>query len=614
MIPDSTNFSMLIPPAFEPNLLLSRPLEPSGSSTIQRDVPIKMRDGTRLATDLYFPPKPGRYPVLLERTPYGKHQSVMVSIGAPQFLAANGYVVAVQDARGRYASEGLWYPFRDEAWGERRDGFDTVEWLARQEWSDGKVGTFGGSFAGFNQYLHAGSPAPHLGSMFARQAACSLRDEWVYRGGAFELGFMFLWAARQSAEALRNRMVQVERAAMQLQHDFLRFRPLARNPLFSDPFDWIKDYLCRQEDESYWRQFDVAQFHETFTVPTYHLASWFDLFLGGSLRNFTGMRNAAKSEAARRRHQLTIGPWMHGPRTDSEPDGQCAGEVDFGLEACWDYKGEMLRWFDYTLKHKPSRFDEDPAVRYFVMGLNRWRACDDWPPKSIVYRQLYFDSRPSGSARSLNDGSLSWAPTEENTPPARFIHDPDHPVETVGGATLYSLTPLRPGDPLGFEELNAQAGPRDQRKIEDRCLTFTSPPLDEDLEVTGPVIAKLFISSTAVDTDFVVRLTDVFPDGRSMLVCDGIQRARYRESNYRPSLLDPGKVYELAVDLWATSHLFRRGHRLRAVVNSSNFPRFDVNPGTGESGATATATVIAENVVYLDCARPSHFVLPVDRA
>ena len=605
---------MLIPPVFEPNLLLPKPLELSGSNTIQRDVPIPMRDGIRLATDLYFPPQPGRYPVLLERTPYGKHQSVMVSIGAPAFLAANGYVVAVQDARGRYASEGLWYPFRDEAWGERRDGFDTVEWLARQEWCDGKVGTFGGSFAGFNQYLHTGSPSAHLGSMFARQAACSLRDEWVYRGGAFELGFMFLWAARQSAEALRNRMVQVERAAMQLQHDFLRFRPLAQNPLFSDPFDWIKDYLCRQEDENYWKQFDVAQFHKTFPVPTYHLASWFDLFLGGSLRNFTGMRNAAKSEEARRRHQLTIGPWLHGPRTDSEPDGQFAGEVDFGLEACWDYKGEMLRWFDYTLKHRPSRFNEVPAVRYFVMGRNRWRTCDDWPPRSIVYQPLYFDSRPSGAARSLYDGCLSWAPTGENTSPARFVHDPNQPVETVGGSTLYSLAPLRPGDPLGFAELNAQAGPRDQRKIEDRCLTFTSPPLDQDLEITGPVIAKLFISSSAVDTDFVVRLTDVFPDGRSMLVCDGIQRARYRESNYRPSLLEPGKVYELTVDLWATSYLFQRGHRLRAVVNSSNYPRFDVNPGTGESGATATGVVIAENVVYLDRTRPSHLVLPVDQA
>ncbi len=605
---------MLIPPDFEPNFILSKAVESPASHTIRRDVPIPMRDGTRLAMDLYFPPQPGRYPVLLERTPYGKHQSVMVSIGAPAFLAANGYVVAVQDARGRYASEGLWYPFRDEAWGKHQDGFDTVEWLARQDWCDGMVGTSGGSFAGLNQYLHSVSPGPHLGAMFARQAPCSLRDEWVYRGGAFELGFMFLWAARQSVEALRNRSAQMERVTLQRQLELFRFRPLEKNPLFSDPFDWIKDYLRLQEDEAYWKQFDVAQFHQTFAVPTYHLASWFDLFLGGSLSNFIGMRNAAKSEETRRRHRLTIGPWMHGPRTDSELDGQRAGEVDFGPDARFDYKGEMLRWFDHTLKNKRGDFDSSPAVRYFVMGLNRWRTADDWPPKTVAYRELYFDSRPRGAARSLFDGGLSWTPVVENAPPARFVHDPDQPVESVGGATLYSLTAQRPGDPLGWNELNAEAGSRDQREIEDRCLTFTSDPLDRDLEVTGPVVAKLFISSSALDTDFVVRLTDVFPDGRSMLVCDGIQRARYRDSNYRPSLLDPVKVYELTVDLWATSHLFRRGHRIRAVVNSSNFPRFDVNPGTGESGATATTTVIAENAVYLDRAHSSHLVLPVDEA
>ncbi len=605
---------MLIPAEFEPNFLQSKSTEPSGNFGINHDVPIRMRDGVRLATDLYFPPQKGRYPVLLERTPYGKHQSVMVSIGAPEFLAANGYIVAVQDARGRYASEGLWYPFRDEAWGERQDGFDTVEWLARQEWCDGRVGTFGGSFAGFNQYLNAGNPSPHLESMFARQAACSLRDEWVYRGGAFELGFMLLWAARQSIEALRNRMAQMERAVLRLQMEFLRIRPHAQNPLFSDPFEWIKDYLCRQEDENYWKQFDVAPFHKTFSVPTYHLASWFDLFLGGSLRNFTGMRNAAKSEDARRRHRLTIGPWLHGPRTASEPDGQRAGEVDFGTAALWDYKGEMLRWFDYTLKNKPGHFDDAPAVQYFVMGLNRWRTCEDWPPRSVLYRQLYFNSHPTGVASSLYDGGLSWAPPREETASAQFAHDPDSPVETVGGATLYFLTPMQPGDPLGFEQLNAQAGPRDQRKIEDRCLTFTSDPLEADIEVTGPVTAKLFISSSAVDTDFVVRLTDVFPDGRSMLVCDGIQRARYRESSYRPALLEPGRVYELAVDLWATSYFFQRGHRIRLVVNSSNFPRFDVNPGTGKSSATTNAMVIAQNTIYLDRARPSHLVLPVDAA
>jgi putative CocE/NonD family hydrolase len=603
---------MFIPSDFESNL--QTPIQPAASvsSGIRRDVPIPMRDGTRLATDLYFPPAPGKYPVLLERTPYGKHQSVMVSIGAPAFLAANGYIVAVQDARGRYASEGLWYPFRDEAWGKRQDGFDTVEWLARQEWCDGSVGTFGGSFAGFNQYLNAGSPSPHLGAMFARQAACSLRDEWVYRGGAFELAFMFMWAARQSLEALRNRAAQIDRVSSRQQLEFLRFRPLLENPLFSDPFDWIKHYLTLQQDESYWKQWDVSQFHASFRVPTYHLASWYDIFLGGSLRNFAGMRNAAGSEEARRRHRLTIGPWMHGPRTDSELDGQRAGELDFGREARWDYKGEMLRWFDLTLKNKASDLADAPTVRYFVMGLNRWRSADDWPPKSIQFKPLYFGSRASGCAKSLFDGSLEWQHPDQNGRPARFTHDPACPVESVGGNTLYSLAPQAPGEPAGFHEFNAQAGPRDQRTIEDRCLTFTADPLDADLEVTGPVVARLFVSSTAVDTDFVVRLTDVHPDGRSMLVCDGIQRARYRESNYQPSLLEPRRIYELTVDLWATSHLFRRGHRLRAVVSSSNFPRFDVNPGTGESAAVSGAGLIAENSVHLDREHPSHLVLPVD--
>jgi len=602
---------MVIPSQFAVNFSQSKP-EQSPSTAIRRDIPIPMRDGIRLATDLYLPPQAGRFPVLLERTPYGKHQSVMVSIGAPAFLAANGYVVAVQDARGRYASEGNWYPFRDEAWGERQDGFDTIEWLAAQEWCDGTVGTFGGSFAGFNQYLHAGAPNPHLRSMFARQAACSLRDEWIYRGGALELGFKLLWAIRQSAEALRNRMVQLDRAAMQLQMPLLSTRPLVENPLLADPFEWIKDCLSRQDDEIYWRQFDVARFHSTFTAPTYHLASWFDLFLGGSLRNFMGMRAAANSLEAKRRHRLTIGPWLHGPRTDSEIEGQRAGEVDFGSEARWDYKCEMLRWFDYTLKEQTGLFEDTPPVRYFVMGLNRWRTSEDWPPRSVTYRELYFRAAPSRSAASLYDGRFSWQAPQEETESANFIHDPDAPVETVGGATLYSLAILPPGAPLGFEELNAQAGPRDQRKIEGRCLTFTTDPLETDIEVTGPVIARLFISSSAVDTDFVVRLTDVFPDGRSMLVCDGIQRARYRQSSYHPSLLEPGKVYELMVDLWATSYLFRAGHRIRAVVNSSNFPRFDVNPGTGESAAMTAASVIAQNTVYLNRTQPSHLVLPID--
>jgi putative CocE/NonD family hydrolase len=598
---------------FEPNFVASNLSDRFEGGTVRRDVAVPMQDGIRLATDLYVPDAPGRYPVLLERTPYGKHQSVMVSIGAPQFLASKGYIVAVQDTRGRFASEGVWYPFQDEAWGAPRDGFDTVEWLARQEWCDGQVGTFGGSFAGFNQYLLAGAQSPHLGAMFARQAPCSLRDEWVYRGGAFELGFMLLWAARQSLETLRHRMSAIDRVSLRNPMDLFQVRPVADNPAFSDPFQWIKDYLRRQEDETYWKQFDVAQFHGTFTAPVYHLASWFDIFLGGSLRNFIGMRNAAPSEAARTRHRLTIGPWLHGPRTDTELEGRHAGEVDFGVDAKWDYKGEMVRWFDYTLKKRPHDFENEPPVRYFVMASNRWRTAGDWPPPSVIYEPLYFDSRPSGSAVSLSDGRLARQRVAESVPPIKFVHDPGCPVESIGGGTLYALAPQKPGQLATWDDFNAQAGPRDQRPIEKRCLTFSSEPLDADLEVTGPVVAKLFVASSAVDTDFVVRVTDVFPDGRSLLVCDGIQRARYRESNYRSALLEPGKVYELSVDLWATSYLFQRGHRIRVVVNSSSFPRFDVNPGTGESGATASRFVVAENMVFADAARPSRVILPVDR-
>ena len=581
---------------------------------LEIDVPIPMRDGTRLATDLYFPDAPGRYPVLLERTPYGKHQSVMVSIQAPQFLARKGFVVAVQDTRGRHASEGVWYPFLEEAWGEKQDGYDTVEWLAQQSWSTGKVGSFGGSFAGFNQYLLTGNPSHHLAAMFPRQAPSSLRREWVYRGGAFELGFMFMWCARQSLETLRNRTVQLDRESSQNQMSLLSARPLLEAPFFLDPFQWMKDYLRYQENENYWKQWDIAAHYGSFRIPTYHLASWYDIFLGGSLKNFAGMRAQAASEEIRRSHRLVIGPWLHGPRTDGNPEGRVAGEIDFGDAARWDYKGEMARWFEFWLHGRDNGILREPAVRYFVMGLNQWKFAEEWPPPGIVYRNLFLCSERSGTSASLNDGTLDWAPPAGSGEPAKFVHDPDRPAPTVGGNTLYSLKRQKPGESAAWVDANAEAGSQDQRKIEPVCLTFTSAPLERPTEITGPVIARLFISSTAADTDFVVRLCAVHPDGRSMLICDGIQRARYRESDFESRLLEPGKIYELTVDLWATSILMPAGHRLRVVINSSSFPRFDVNPGTGESGATATRRVQAENSVYLDADHGSHVVLPVSGA
>ena len=599
---------------FSPNFKRPEPVEQIAIGTagyrLEIDVPIRMRDGTDLATDLYFPAEPGIYPVLLERTPYGKHQSIMVSIQAPQFLAQHGFVVAIQDTRGRYASEGSWYPFREEAWGEKQDGYDSVEWLATQPWSNGKVGTFGGSFAGFNQYLLAGKLPPHLVALFPRQAACNLRREWVYRGGALELGFIFTWGARQSLEALRNRLTQIERRCSQDPMDLLNSWPLDSHPLFSNPFEWFHDYLLKHEDQEYWKQWNVSQHHASFDRPTYHMASWYDIFLGGSLQNFMGMRQGARSEKIRNGHRLIIGPWLHGPGCAEAPHGRIAGEVDFGETAPWDYRGAMLSWFDHWMRGIESPLMKEPAVRYFVMGSNQWKSADDWPPPGISYRPLYFQEQRSGSAASLNDGSLSWRAPQGSARPAQYLHDPEHPVASVGGNTLFSLASKQPGEALSWEDLNAHAGSRDQRVIEGQCLTFTSPPLEHDLEVTGPVFARLYVSSSAVDTDFVIRLCDVYPDGRSMLICDGIQRARYRESDFVPSLLKPSQVYEISVDLWATSNLFRAGHRLRIVANSSCFPRFDVNPGTGQPPRSADR-VKAENRIYLEERYPSHIVLPV---
>jgi putative CocE/NonD family hydrolase len=563
---------------------------------LERDVPIPMRDGVRLAADLYFPREPGPHPVLLERTPYGKHSSVMVRIDAPRNLARSGYVVAVQDVRGRYASEGAWYPFADDLAGGTRDAYDTIEWLAAQSFCTGKVGVFGGSYCGFNQYTIAREMPPHLAATFPRQGPQCLHTEWVYRGGALEFAFIVpRYGRHMSVETLRNRQVQFARRFREPQLDLENRWPLPDHYLFSDPFQWVRDYVSRQEDEPYWRQWDVAPHWANFDRPSYHVASWFDIFLGGTLRNFRGM--------PRRGHKLIIGPWIHGAFMAQAPQGRITGEMDCGEIAQWDYTGTMSRWFDCWLKGANDGIRDEPAARYFVMGSNEWKQADDWPPPGIEYRRLFLHAGPAG---------LSWEPAEGDHH-ASFLHDPDDPVPSCGGNTLFNLSPLESSGAEAWEDLNAQAGSRDQRPIEPRCLTFTSATLDHDLEITGPVEAVIYLSSTAVDTDIVVRLCDVYPDGRSMLLCDGIQRARYRESPFRSALLEPGRIYEIRVDLWATGNRFRAGHRIRVVLNSSCFPRFDVNPGTGKSALESTARVKAENRVYLDRRRPSHILLPVSK-
>ncbi len=549
-----------------------------------------MRDGTALRADLYLPEGDGPWPVLVERTPYGKENSPEKQAGAPEFFAAHGYAVVIQDVRGRFASEGRFVPFHDDGWGPNRDGYDTVEWIAAQPWSNGQVGTIGGSYAGATQYRLAPTRPPHLRAMYVRESSADYWAEWVYHGGAFELAFMLEWTVKwtynnlrrlaRSEEEYRTRKGVLERALAELP-SWQRQLPLAPNPLVAGLDDWYNDYLAHPDDGPYWWQWSIATQHAKIEAPMVHLGGWFDIFLAGTLKNFTGIRAEARTPEARAAQRLVVGPWVHGPLNMGT---SVQGEVDFGPDAVRSYNELRLPWFDFWLKGARNGVLDEPPVRFFVMGENRWRTADAYPVPEMRETSWYL--RAGGVL------SRAW-PTEAEAPDA-YVYDPADPVPTRGGATL-----------------NLPGGAFDQRPIEDRCLTYTSAPLERPLTIIGPVTCLLYAMSSAPDTDWVVRLTDVHPDGFSRLLCDGILRARYRASGSQPSLLTPHKVYTFPVDLWATANTFLPGHRIRVAVTSSSFPRFDRNLNTGGPFGQEAAGLPGFNTVFHDPVRPSHIVLPV---
>ncbi len=565
----------------------------------EKNVEIPMRDGTILRANITRPKTEGTFPAIVERTPYNKEGGSENAIGAPEFFAKRGYAVVIQDVRGMFASDGVFYPFRDDGAGLNRDGHDTVEWMAAQPWCDGQVGMFGGSYSGATQYRAALSRPPHLRALFVRESSADYQREWVYRDGAFELGFSLYWAHTVTSINLNN---------LAKGEDFARHRRLldqakldmddwyARLPLHPCPFlvglsDWHNAWLEHPEDGPYWWQFNVEKYHDQIETPIYHQGGWYDIFLAGTLRNYLGLKRRARTEAARRNQRLIIGPWVHG---SSNIGVSKAGEWDFGPVAAQDFNQMRLPWFEHWLKGKDNGVMEELPVRIFVMGRNQWRAEADWPLPDTRYTNYYLHEGHSGSIDSLNDGTLSPLAPEGSEHPDSFAYDPDHPIPTLGGNTL--------GIPDGV---------RDQRPADALCLTYTSAPLDRELEVTGPVKAVLYALSSAPDTDWVVRLEDIHPDGYSRNLCDGILRARYRNSFAHPELLGPGKVYRFEVDLWATSNVFLPGHRLRVVVTSSSFPRFDRNLNTGGPINKEAAGQVAINTILHDMLRPSHIVLPL---
>ncbi|MBV9544417.1 MAG: CocE/NonD family hydrolase [Chloroflexi bacterium] len=561
--------------------------EPTFEVEIERDVPVPMRDGTILRADVYRPQASGRFPVILERVGY--ELGARIGAYAP-YYAQRGYAVLGQNVRGAFGSEGELDPFRDDGSGTHQDGYDTVEWAAAQPWSNGNVGMVDGSYSGFTQYLIAPTRPPHLRALSPREGGGDLYRDWVYRDGANQFYFTRSWTLNtclswlshpRAATRFPGGRERLEQALSQGLDRWLNHLPLMDCPPLEglDLAGFYFDHLRHPDDGPYWHARSMASRYADVDVPMLHVGGWFDVFLGGQLRAFQGIQANARTEAARRSQRLVVGPWVHGPANTNQSQ---AGDLDFGPDAAFDLHAQRVRWYDRWLNGTASGVLDGPPVRAFLMGANRWLDLDTWPPPGITYRPLFLGS----------GGTLSFEqPASSDEAPDTFTYDPQAPVPSL---LLYP-----------------QLGPKDHRPIEDRMLTYTSNVLETDLAVAGPVTAILQAASSAPDTDWVVRLCDVWPDGRSMSVCDGILRARYRESMTQPTLLTPNQVYEFRVDLWSTAQVFKAGHRLRVHVTSSDFPRYDRNLNTGGPFGTESHGVVASNTVYHDAQRRSHLLLPM---
>ena len=562
---------------------------------VERAVAVKMRDGVILRGDIFRPDAAGKFPVLLQRTPY-RRSSWGYDTDFAQRAASRGYVVFLQDVRGRYTSEGEWYPFLHES----DDGYDTIEWIAAQPYSDGRVGMFGGSYVGATQMLAAIAHPPHLTGICPVVTASDYHNGWAYQGGAFEQWFDESWTRGLAQESLEH---QVERMPNAPEH--INVLPLKDYPLF-DPnpgslinvstsaiAPYFLDWLAHPSYDDYWKRWSIEEHYADIRVPALHVAAWYDIFLGGSLRNYVGLKTHAATEEARKGQRLLVTIGGHAG------DGRKIGEVDFGPEAEKFNEDEVtLHWYDFLFKGAQNEFATGKLVRIFVMGLDQWRDEDDWPLARAKSTKYFFHSQGQANTGQGN-GSLSL--TVPGTEPSdKFVYDPANAVPTIGG-------------PLCCDSEHLAAGPREQRSVEGRndVLIYSTPPLDHDLEVTGPVRLEFFASSSAVDTDFTAKLLDVAPDGTAINLTEGILRGRYRDSQATPALLNPGQTYSLAIDLWATSNVFRTGHKIRLEVSSSNFPRFDRNLNTGEPAANSSRLTTATNTILHDKSHPSALILPV---
>ncbi len=571
----------IVAPVMEWEELVFAQSEPTYDIKVELDVKVPMRDGIRLSTNIYRPDAEGKFPVILIRSPYG-NGGAKDSMG--HAYAKRGYVVVNQDTRGRFESEGFFDPFRTES----QDGYDTQLWVGGQPWCNGKIGTAGGSYVGFTQWISAPFQCPYLKAMVPVVTFADFHDDIAYVGGAFQLALLMGWGSLMDVGSVENLLTLDW-------NKHIRHLPLSTwdEAVLKKRVPYLRDWVAHPDYDKYWENATVKGKYAFINAAAYNIGGWYDIFSKATTENFSQMVKFAQTPELKKGQKLLMGPWGHGAGVK---DGK-VGDVDFGKDAVGDLDAVQLRWFDYWLKGIQNGVLDEPPVRIFVMGENVWRDEQEFPLARTRYTKYYIHS--GGKANTLDgDGRLDTTKPADELPD-KYTFDPENPVPTIGGNNLIAnLTPI---------------GAFDQREVEKRpdVLVYTSGVLEEPIEVTGPVKMILYASSNAKDTDFTVKLVDVRPDGYAQNLTDGIIRARYRNSRITSELIEPNKVYPYEIDLWVTSNLFLSGHRMRLEISSSNFPRFDRNPNTGHDFGKDAEMMKAEQTVYHDRIYPSYLLLPV---
>ncbi len=583
--------------------------------TTEENVPMKTRDGITLYADIVRPDSDERFPALLSRTPYGKTGATDPN-GPNSLYAQYGYVSITQDCRGRFASEGEY----DTIFQEAADGYDAVEWAARLPCSNGRVGTTGQSYLGLTQYLIACNDPmpPSLQCMAPVSASADYHASWIYQtGGVSKWGWMVPYAIFKGLDTLKR---QGRRDLMEKMKEYVEggelsgvrktrwglnaFTPLTDEwyrhlpikdwgELLKETAPYMAEHIAHADDGEYWYRANVNHFAETISTPMLHVTSWYDTFAEGGPAAYQNISTKSEFSVARTGQRLIIGPWGHLlPYTN--PSSRGAGDIDFGPNALIDLNETLLRWFDYWLKDVANGIMDESPVSVFTLGENRWQHMSDWPPPNM--RQVRYFLHSGGEANTLKgNGTLSTVPPSQEQTDA-FVYDPDNPVQSLGG-----------------NNLTVDMGVQDQRPVEERndVLVYTSEPIAQALEITGPVTVTLWASSSAIDTDFTAKLVDVHPDGYAQNLLNGIIRARYRDSATTPQMMEAGKPYQFTLDLWSTSNVFLPGHRIRLEISSSHFPEFDRNLNTGEAFGEGTQGVTARQTVFHQEDRASYVLLPV---